>query len=120
MARVLLVGYFAELLQERQNMLQAAGHDVTVAASLAAATAAIEQQIFDVAIMGFSVPEEERNQMALALKQKMPSTKIIMIYYSSVKNTELADALMQTTASAEEIVRAVNHMVSLQDRSRPA
>lgn len=120
MARILLVGYIAEHLQERQRILQAAGYEVIVAPSLAAATAAIEQEVFDVAIVGFSVPEKERNQLAQTIKQTRPSTKIIMIYFSSVRNTELADALMQTSASAEELARAVNHILGVQNRSRPA
>ncbi|MBZ5504770.1 MAG: hypothetical protein LAO78_04705 [Acidobacteriia bacterium] len=120
MARVLLVGYIAELLREREQMLRASGYEVTVAQSLATATAAIAQEVFDVAILGFSVPEAERNQVAQALKQANPSTKIILIYFSSVRNTELADALMQTTASAEEVVRAVNHLLGAPSRSRLA
>jgi len=120
MARVLLVGYITELLQERQRMLQAAGYEVTLASSLAAATAAIEQEFFDVAILGFSVPDDDRNQMAQTLKQARPSTKIIMIYFSSLKNTDLADALMQTSTSAEDLVRAVNHIVGAQNRERLA
>jgi hypothetical protein len=39
-----------------------------------------------------------------------------MLYFSSLKNTELADALMPTTATAEEVLRAVNHL--LNDRNR--
>jgi DNA-binding NtrC family response regulator len=120
MARVLLVGYVAELLQERQRILHAAGYEVTVSSSLAAVTAAIAQERFDVAVVGFSVPEKERNLIAQTIKQTNPATKIIMIYFSSVKNTELADALMQTTATAEELVRAVNHILGSQDRSRLA
>jgi len=120
MARVLLVGYIAEHLHDRQRMLQAAGYEVTIAASLAAATAIIEQETFDVAVVGFGVPENERNHMAQAIKQISPSTRIIMIYFSSVKNTELADALMQTSAGAEELVRAVNHILSARNRERLA
>jgi DNA-binding NtrC family response regulator len=112
MARVLLVGYIPELLQERERTLRAAGHTVTVGPSFAATSAAIAQEIFDVAVLGFSVPEAERNQLARTLKDASPSTRLIMIYFSSVKNTELADALMPTSATAEEILRAVNHIVS--------
>jgi DNA-binding NtrC family response regulator len=120
MARVLLVGYIAEHLHERERLLRAAGYQVIVGQSWATATTFIEQELFDVAVLDFSVPEEERNHMALALKQKNSSIKIIMLYFSSIKNTELADALMPTSAAAQEIVRAVNHMLSGIDRSKPA
>jgi DNA-binding NtrC family response regulator len=118
MAKILLVGYIAELLQERERTLCAAGYAVTLASSFASASAAIQKHKFDLAILSFSVPEAERNQLALALKDADPRTRIIMTYYASVKNTELADALMQNTASAEDILRAVNHLLSVRDREQ--
>ena len=116
MAKILLVGYVAELLQERERTLRAAGYAVTVTSTFASASAAIQKQKFDLAILSFSVPEGDRNRLARGLKHADPATKIIMTYRASVKNTELADALMQDNASAEDILRAVNHL--LNDRNR--
>ena len=118
MAKILLVGYIAELLQERERTLLAAGYAVTVASALATAAALIQREKFDLAILTFSVPEADRNQLARALKDADPNTKIIMTYYVSVKNTELADALMHDNASAEDILRAVNHLLNLRDREQ--
>jgi DNA-binding NtrC family response regulator len=112
MARILLVGYIPALLEERERFLRAAGHDVTVAVSFSTAFIAIQQSPIDVAIFGYTVPEEERNQLAAALKDACPSAKIIMRYLTSVNNTELADALMPTTATADELLRAINHLIS--------
>jgi DNA-binding response OmpR family regulator len=112
MARILLVSYIPELLQERDRVLREAGYEVTLGPSYAAACLAIDQETFDVAVLGFSVPEEDRNQMARALKAYSSSTQIIMIYFASVENTELADALLPTSAGPEDVLRAVNHMVS--------
>jgi CheY-like chemotaxis protein len=117
MAKILLVGYIAELLLERERTLRAAGYTVTVASTFASASAVIKHK-FDLAILTFSVPEDDRNQLARALKDADPNTKIIMTYFASVKNTELADALMQNTASAEDILRAVNHLLNVQDREQ--
>jgi len=116
MAKLLLVGYIAELLRDRERTLRAAGYEVTVASNFATASAAIQQGKFDLAILSFSIPEADRNQMARALKDAEPGTKIIMTYYASVSNTELADALMQNNASAEEILRAVNHLLNVRAR----
>jgi DNA-binding NtrC family response regulator len=118
MARVLLVGYIPELLQERERALRAAGHTVTIGPSFATTSAAIAQETFDIAVLGFSVPEAERNQLARSLKDVSPSTRLIMIYFASVRNTELADALMPTSATAEEILRAVNHIIG-KNREKP-
>ena len=111
MARILLVGYIRELLRERENILRTAGYQVVVAPSFTTASQAIANDFFDLAILGFSVPEEERNQLARAFKQSNPQAKIIMIYFNSVQNSELADALMQTTASAKDILHAVNYLL---------
>ena len=118
-ARVLLVGYIPELLQEPERVLRTVGYDVTVATSYSTASAAMEQDLIDVAVFGFSIPEDERNQMARTLKENIPAVKIIMIYFASLKNTELADALMPATVNADEILRAVNHILN-KDHSRPA
>jgi DNA-binding NtrC family response regulator len=118
MANILLVGYIAELLQERERTLRAAGYAVIMASTFASASAAIQRHKFDLAILGFSVPEADRSLLARALKDNEPNTKILMTYYASVKNTELADALMQDTASAEDILRAVNHLLSVRDREQ--
>jgi DNA-binding response OmpR family regulator len=118
MAKILLVGYIAELLQERERTLRAAGYAVTVASDFAAASVAIQSGKVDLAILTFSVPESDRNLLARALKDAGRNTKIIMTYYASVRNTELADALMQNNASAEDILRAVNHLLNLRDREQ--
>lgn len=116
MANILLVGYIAELLQERERTLRAAGYAVIMASTFASASAAIQRHKFDLAILSFSVPETDRNLLARALKETDPNTQILMTYYDSVRNTELADALMQNTASAEDILRAVNHLLAVRDR----
>ena len=84
--------------------------------SFTTAATAIQQELFDVAVLGFSIPEDERSKVASAIKQANPATKIIMIYFASIKNTELADALLQTTAGAEGLLRAISHMLGAQNR----
>ena len=118
MANILLVGYIAELLQERERTLRAAGYAVIMASTFASASAAIQRHKFDLAILSFSVPETDRSLLARALKEGDPNTKILMTYYASIQNTELADALMQNTASAEDILRAVNHLLNARDREQ--
>ncbi|HKD78420.1 MAG TPA: hypothetical protein VKH81_01935 [Candidatus Angelobacter sp.] len=118
MAKVLLVGYIRELLEERDHVLRAAGHDSTVAADQQGALQAIQQNIFDVAVLGFSVPDEERNEIARRLIQANTEIRIVMIYFDSVRNTELADALIPTTAGAPDVLRAVNHVLNTKKRSK--
>ena len=118
MAKVLLVGYIRELLEERNNALHAAGHQVTLALGGEAAYLTISQEVFDVAVLGYSVPEAERNEVARRLTQSNPGVKIVMVYFTSLKNTELAHALIPTTASAQDVVRAVKHVLNPDDESK--
>lgn len=111
MARVLIVSYITELLQARERVLRSAGYEVTAAQSLAAATNAIQQQVYDAAVLGFSVPEEQRTQLARQLKRENSAVKVLMLYFETIPTTDLADALMPTTANNEEILRAVHHLL---------
>ena len=118
MAKVLLVGYVHELLEDRRNALCAAGHQVTLALGAEAAYQAIPREIFDVAVLGYTVSETERHEVARRLTQTSPDVKIVMVYFNSLKNTELADVLIPTTANAQEMVRAVNHVLKTGDTSK--
>jgi len=118
MARVLLVSFIAEHLQDRERILRAAGYEVTVAQSCASASAAIGKEQFDVAVLGFSSAEEERNQLAREITQANPAAKIIMMYFSSVKNTELADAILESSAGPQDILRAVNHILNPRNQAQ--
>lgn len=112
MAKVLLVSYITELLHEREQVMRSAGYEVTAALTWEAATNAIQQQLYDVAVLGFSVPEAQRTQLASDLKELNPAIKILMIYFEAVPSTRLADALIPTSAGPEEILRAVHHLLN--------
>ena len=75
MARILIVSYITELLQARERVLQSAGYEVTAAQSLAAATNAIQQQVYDAAVLGFGVPEEQRSSLPASSSEKIPPSR---------------------------------------------
>jgi DNA-binding NtrC family response regulator len=116
MAKVLLVSHIAEFLREREQTLRAAGFEVTVEQSCAEAAVAIRNGPFDAAVLGFSLPEEERNQLARDIKLANPEAKIIMMYFASVKNTDPADAILQSNSGPQELLRAINHILSSRKR----
>jgi DNA-binding NarL/FixJ family response regulator len=82
------------------------------------ASQAVKQQMFDLVVLGFSVPEEERNQLARTIKTKRPDTKIIMLYFACAGHTEFADVLIQANVRPEELLRAVNYIINGQDKSK--
>ena len=116
MAKVLLVSHIAELLREREQTLRAAGYEVTVEQSCAEAAGAIKEGTFDAAVLGFSLPEEERNQLAREIKRANPEAKIIMMYFASVKNTDPADVILQSNSGPQELLRAINHILGPRKR----
>jgi CheY-like chemotaxis protein len=118
MAKILLAGYVRELVEDSDKALRSAGYDVTLALTYADALLAAEQQVFDIAVLGYTVPEEERSQLARVIKQTSPATQIIIFYFDDVSHSEHADVLIRTTASAEDLLRAVEYTVSKHDRSR--
>jgi CheY-like chemotaxis protein len=116
MAKILLAGYVRELVEDSDKVLRAAGYDVTLALTYAEAFQAAGQQVFDIAVLGYTVPEEERTQLAKIIKQTNPVTQIIIFYFDDIGRSEHADVLIRTTASAEDLLRAVEYTVSKRDR----
>jgi CheY-like chemotaxis protein len=112
MAKILLVGCVQELIEERESVLRNGGHEVTLATKLSDAHQAAQQQAFDLAVLGFSVPEQERNQLAWTIKSKHPNTKIIMLYFARPGHTEFADVLVQSNVRPEALLRAVNYILN--------
>jgi CheY-like chemotaxis protein len=116
MAKILLVGYVRELIEEKDKLFRSAGHEVTLATQLQEASQAAKLQMFDLAVLGFSVPETERNQLASAIKRKRPETKIVMLYFDSAAHTEFADVLIPAHVRPEELLRAVNYIINVEDQ----
>jgi len=52
------------------------------------------------------------------IKQTNPGTQIIVFYFNSIGNAEHADVLIQTTASSEDLLRAVEYVISMRDRPK--
>ena len=116
MAKILLVGYVRELIEEKHDVLRIGGHEVTLATRLHEACQAAKQQAFDLAVLEFSIPEIERNQLARAIKRQRPYTKIIMLYFARTGHTECADVLLHANVRPEELLRAVNYIINAKDK----
>jgi CheY-like chemotaxis protein len=116
MAKILLVGYLRELIEEKTNVLRRGGHEVTLATRLQDACQAAKQQVFDLAVLEFSVPEQERHKLARALKNKRPNTRIIVLYFDRPDRAEFADVLIRANLRPEALLRAVNYILSNVER----
>lgn len=117
MARILLIGYEHEWLEDRRGGLRAAGHTVTCAHNFDQALRSIQSGKLDVVVLGHAVPLAHRNKLAAAAKRANPSTRVLILYSASVDHAELADALVDNTATTEDLHRAVEYLVDKSVRS---
>jgi choline kinase len=72
---------------------------------------AIELEKYDVVVLGNSVPQQQRNRLAGAAKKARSATRVLVMYSDTVYHAELADALINTTATAEDLRRTVEYLV---------
>ncbi len=94
MQRVVSVGYALAPFKERNAVLAAAGLAVREAIGAVQALGMIEDEEFDVAVLGSALSTEDRNTLARAARRRKADTKIIMLYDGRISGTELADAII--------------------------
>lgn len=110
-AQILCIEYVRESLERRRCGLDTAGHTVASAQNFADGLRAIELGKYDVVVLGNSIPQEQRNSLAAAAKKARPATRVLVMYSDTVYHAELADALINTTATAEDLHRTVEYLM---------
>lgn len=116
-ARILLVGYEHGWLEDRRGGLRAAGHMVSCAHNLDQGLRSLQFGKFDVLVLGNAIPLAQRNNLAGAAKRANPETRVLILYSASVDHAELADALVDNTATTEDLHRAVEYLMGTRIRS---
>ncbi|PYP84235.1 MAG: hypothetical protein DMG65_22960 [Candidatus Angelobacter sp. Gp1-AA117] len=116
MEKILLVNYLADLVQRRKQCLEAAAYEVICATSFSEVMRLIEEHEFKVVVLGHGVPEAERTRIARRIKQVSPATKLVMLYLASIKNAELADAIIHTTTDPADLARTIKDLTREQAR----
>ena len=94
MQRVLSVGYALAPFKQRNAVLSAAGLAVREAIGLVQALGMLNDNQFDVVVMGSALTIADRDKLAHAVKLHGTATKIIMLYDGRITGTELADAII--------------------------
>ncbi len=111
-ARVLVVSYRRDLLIRRAERLRQAGYSVDTAGDQRQAEFLLRHNSYDVAVLGIAVPEEARNRLAKALDQFTPGCAVIMLYECSIRNTELADAVLNSESAETDLADAIGHLLA--------
>ena len=117
MARILLIGYEHGWLEDRRGGLREAGHTVSCAHSFDQGLRSAHSGKFDVLVLGHAIPLAQRNKLAQAAKHANPETRVLILYSASVDHAELADALVDNSATTEDLHRAVEYLVESRVRS---
>lgn len=111
MAQILLVEYVHESLERRQRGLSTAGHSVKSASNFEEGLSAIQSGKYDVVVLGHAIPQQQRNHLAESAKKINPLTRVLVLYSAPVAHAELADALINNSASADDLSRTVEYLV---------
>ena len=118
MPRILLIETYPVLLTQRRHAFESAGYEVYVS-SVSQAFGLIERKRFDAVVLGHAIDEQERERLTSATTTKQRSCKVVCLYLGSIRNAEVANAVLQATSPVEDLVRAVDELVS-PDRRQPA
>lgn len=111
MFNILIVCWVTELLQSKMNILNDAGYQISTAVNPEEAHFRASESGFDLVIFGNCVPAPDRSRIAANFKQKHAGIRVIMPYVSSIEKVELADALVPATATPQDLLRAVTHLL---------
>lgn len=99
--RVLSISYDVVLLNTRAMILEREGYTVTSAQTLRDAIALLQQDRFDAAIIGHSIPIEEQRQMSEAIRQQCPDAPVIALTRREGERLTFADRAIEAQRPEE-------------------
>jgi hypothetical protein len=113
MALVLCTGVDPVLMKTRQLILENAGHTVIPASDEREIKTVCSQHKFAVAIIGQNISAKVKGRVLELVHEYCPAAKALELYppFAS-KALKDADAWLQMPAESEELVDAVNSLVS--------
>ena len=109
--RVLSVGYLVGELRKRNQRLQEAGFAVDSASRPNDAFALAKANPYNCAVFGAAVPEPIRNGISAVVREKNPDAVIVMLYWTGIQNTELADAVLHVNTSDHDLQNILKHLL---------
>ena len=105
-ARILSIFYDQSLLQTRQWLLEGEGYLVTSAMRLKEAVELCRDRSFDLVIIGYSIPDEDRQRFITALRFAC-STPVLALLRFNENVVERADYNFDASCGPAELVRMV-------------
>lgn len=108
---ILYFGYARELLRAREEAFRAAGFEVQSVWVLDQVLAMLGGSNYDALVIGSRVPEDERNYVASVFRARNPRSRIVFLYEGSIRNTEMADALLNGKNAPSDLAIAIAQQV---------
>jgi DNA-binding response OmpR family regulator len=110
--KVLFFGHDVARMREREAQLRAAGFNVDSTSRLDEAISLAQNQRYQLGIVGHRVGEADRNRLAMVLRSSGCRIPIIFLYQASIHNAGLADAVLSMAADGQDLISAVNSLIS--------
>jgi hypothetical protein len=103
---IVAVSYDSQSLNQRIRTLENEGHVVVPASSLESGLNALATDLYNLLIIGATVPFQDRERMAIVSKKLRPEANIISVEWADSPTLELADRAV-VASSEDELMAAV-------------
>ena len=103
MANIIHIGTSEPILTTRKTILERAGHTVTLARDLRAVIAACENQSFDLAIVGQTLPAMEKLRVSDTLRQKCQGIWVLEFHDAVKPDLNNADAHLRVAETSPDV-----------------
>lgn len=103
LANIIHVGTHEPTLTTRKTILERAGHAITLARDLRTVIAACENQTFDVAIIGQTLPPMEKMRVSDTLREKCQGIRILEFHDGLKPQLDNADAHLEVAGTTPQI-----------------
>ena len=108
-ARILSISYDQTLLRMRHLIFEKEGYEVVSAAALASGLAHSKQNDFDILVLGYAIPHEEKQRIAMEFHQRTPGA--IICLRSNAGEPLLDGADYHVEADPEPMLKLVAEIV---------
>ena len=120
--KILNVARDQSLLKSRSAILEGAGYEVVPALTILELKAACEShRTFDLVILGYALPKDEKRRVMLAVRQFCGRIPILELYpHGSAPVDEEADEQLPSTDEPDVLLAKVNEVLTKKRQKRRA
>src|SRR5689334_8685916 len=111
MPRILNISYDASLLKTREELLKREGFEVVSMVGYAAAVEAAKSSQYDLAIIGHSIPLEEKRKLAYELKSHAERIPILSLRRHGTTPVAEADFSLEASEGPAALIAMVKKIL---------